>query len=147
VLLSPQPLRPRSRRPNASPSASMFRCREKYEDCWRFAPQCCAWQSVYWRRRVRRRSCGAPRSVSWGPTALGNYLGTRLTPELHMRPASRTHGLPLANTLARWSVPFFRARNRRAPSAARGIALSCGQSVAQAHPALFFASSRVFPQQ
>jgi hypothetical protein len=22
---------------------------------WRFAPQCCAWQSVHWRRRVRRR--------------------------------------------------------------------------------------------
>jgi hypothetical protein len=22
---------------------------------WRFAPQCCAWQSVRWRRRLRRR--------------------------------------------------------------------------------------------
>jgi hypothetical protein len=22
--------------------------------CWRFAPQCCAWRSVRWRRRVRR---------------------------------------------------------------------------------------------
>jgi hypothetical protein len=32
------------------------RCRRKCESCWRFAPQCCAWQSVSWRRRVRRRT-------------------------------------------------------------------------------------------
>ena len=30
---------------------------------WHFAPQCCAWQSVCWRRRVRRRLCPASASA------------------------------------------------------------------------------------
>jgi hypothetical protein len=53
------------------PQRSPPETRESMNFDWRFAPQCCAWQSVRWRRRVRRRLFRAVHvSVKLGTTGM-----------------------------------------------------------------------------
>ena len=61
----------------------------KHEGCWRFAPQCCAWQSVCWRRRARRQIWHIRRALQPSPLNGANFC-SRLTVGQQRLAATRT---------------------------------------------------------